>query len=78
MLYVVLAFSTGPRSCIGQRFALTENLCILASIVRRYEILVPRALASRSRGEQEKVMLAWHQRITMTPNDARVRLRLRS
>ncbi|KAF8889572.1 cytochrome P450 [Infundibulicybe gibba] len=53
-----LAFSAGPRSCIGQRFALAESICILANVVRRYEICVPAHLLLQPRAEQERVLLA--------------------
>ena len=78
MLPVVLPFSEGPRSCIGQQFALTENVCVLASIVRRYEILVPQHLLSLSHEEQKKEMLQWVALMTTTPSHPHVRLRRRS
>ncbi|HEY5791888.1 MAG TPA: cytochrome P450, partial [Chthoniobacterales bacterium] len=34
-----LPFSMGPRVCVGQAFATQEAVMVLASIVRRYEIL---------------------------------------
>jgi cytochrome P450 len=74
---LVNAFASGPRSCIGQRFAVTESVCILAHIVRRYEILVPEDLDSKTPAEQRKSLLQWTPGITITPRNARVRLRLR-
>jgi len=77
-MLVVLPFATGPRSCIGQQFALTEGVCVLASIVRRYEILVPQHLQSLPHEEQKKEMLHWSQFVTMTPSQSLVCLRRRS
>ncbi|KAG8761432.1 hypothetical protein FRC14_003845 [Serendipita sp. 396] len=31
-------FSTGPRACIGKKFALTEALCVLSNLVKDWEI----------------------------------------
>ncbi|ELU41671.1 cytochrome P450 [Rhizoctonia solani AG-1 IA] len=35
-----LAFSTGPRSCIGRRFAEIEGIVALAMLIERYEIKI--------------------------------------
>lgn len=74
---IVLAFSGGARGCIGQRFAVTESICILASLVRRYEIRIPDDLRSKSFEDQRRLMLHWFPMITNTPTNARVRLDLR-
>ncbi|KAL0959590.1 hypothetical protein HGRIS_011299 [Hohenbuehelia grisea] len=72
-----LAFSGGARSCIGQRFAVTESTCILASLVRRYEILVPDDVKHLSFEKQKDILLDTTPRVTLTPNNARVVLRKR-
>ncbi|KIM23392.1 hypothetical protein M408DRAFT_332387, partial [Serendipita vermifera MAFF 305830] len=33
-----LAFSIGPRSCIGKKFALAEGVCFLAHLLRDFEV----------------------------------------
>ncbi|KAJ7778095.1 cytochrome P450 [Mycena metata] len=73
-----VAFSAGPRNCIGQRFALTESVCVLASLVRTYEISVPADLQAAPFEEQKRIMLSWVPGITMTPRKSFVRLQRRS
>ena len=70
----VLPFSIGARSCIGQRFAYAEMVGILASVVRRYRIVVPDDLAKKSLEEQKEALLKWTTGLTMTPLSARVKL----
>ncbi|KAF9443653.1 cytochrome P450 [Macrolepiota fuliginosa MF-IS2] len=72
-----LAFSGGPRSCIGQRFAITESVCIIASIVRRYEILLPEDVIGLDFEEQKRRLTRWRPGITIIPTNARVRFRRR-
>ncbi|KIM74190.1 hypothetical protein PILCRDRAFT_828484 [Piloderma croceum F 1598] len=72
-----LTFSAGARGCIGSRFAMTESVCILALLVRQYEILVPSDLELRSKAEQRDVLLKWTTGVTITPTNSRVRLRRR-
>ncbi|KAH7887015.1 cytochrome P450 [Phlebopus sp. FC_14] len=75
--HAYMPFSAGARSCIGQRFATTESLLILANVVRRYEVLVPDDLASKTRKQQEEALLKWTTGVTLTPTNARVKLRRR-
>ncbi|KAF8348726.1 cytochrome P450 [Amanita rubescens] len=67
-------FSQGQRGCIGERFAVTEAVCIVANLVRRYEILVPANLESKPKVEQEKELLECVLKLSVTPKNARVRL----
>ncbi|KAF7351367.1 Cytochrome P450 [Mycena sanguinolenta] len=71
-------FSTGPRNCIGQRFALTEGVCLIASLVRNYEISVPQNLRVKPFEEQKREMLRWRPGVSMTPTNCVVSLRHRS
>ncbi|KAL0959591.1 hypothetical protein HGRIS_011300 [Hohenbuehelia grisea] len=73
-----LAFSAGPRSCIGQRFSTVESTCILASLVLKYQILIPDDLKSLPRLEQERILLDTTPQVTLTPNNARVQLKRRA
>ncbi|KLO09951.1 cytochrome P450 [Schizopora paradoxa] len=71
-----LAFSAGPRGCLGQRFATTSAVCILARLVRRYEILVPENLAGvKDREELKRRLLKWTTGVTLTPTNAFARFR---
>ncbi|EKM76767.1 hypothetical protein AGABI1DRAFT_131058 [Agaricus bisporus var. burnettii JB137-S8] len=72
-----LAFSGGPRSCIGQRFAITESVCIIASVVRRYEVLLPQDVLAMKLEEQERRLLDWKPGMTIIPANARVRFKKR-
>ncbi|KAJ6582915.1 cytochrome P450 [Mycena vulgaris] len=72
------AFSTGPRNCIGQRFALTEGVCLLASLVHSYRISVPEHLQGAPFEEQKRLMLKWIPGLTMTPTNCFVRVQRRS
>ncbi|KAG6852722.1 hypothetical protein C0991_009566, partial [Blastosporella zonata] len=72
------AFSGGPRSCIGQRFSLTESACILAHVVRKYEVHIPDELKNKPWAEQKSIMLDWTPGITIRPNNAHVLFRRRS
>lgn len=72
----VLAFSAGARGCIGKRFSITESICLLASLVRHYEILLPDDVDARSASEDfKRHALKWTTGITLTPVHAFVRLR---
>lgn len=73
-----MPFSAGPRSCIGQRFAQTESACLLATLVRTYEISVPDALRAAPFEEQRRTILSWKAGVTMTPTKCFVRLRRRT
>ncbi|KAL0569720.1 hypothetical protein V5O48_012235 [Marasmius crinis-equi] len=72
-----LAFSAGSRSCIGQKFALTEGVCALAMLIRRYEFLVPSRLEGKTFEEQKRVMLEWRPHATNVPCHSWVRVRRR-
>ncbi|KAG9309961.1 cytochrome P450 [Chiua virens] len=69
-----LPFSGGARACIGQRFAFVEMMGIVASVVRRYRVLVPDDLAKKSLEEQKEALLTWTSGITLTPLNPRVKL----
>jgi len=72
-----VAFSAGVRNCIGQRFALTESVCMLANLVRNYELSVPDNLRALPFEEQKKALLAWLPGATLTPKNCFVRLQRR-
>lgn len=74
----VLPFSAGARGCLGQKFAMTESVCLLACLVRRYEILLPADVDVGSLTEADKRrLLAWKTGVTITPANAFVKLRRR-
>lgn len=75
--FTVMAFSEGPRACIGQRFAVAEATCIIAKLVRNFEVLVPEELQGKSMAEQRRALLAWAPGVTTVPTGARVRFRRR-
>ena len=73
--FLVAGFSLGPRNCIGQRFALAETVCVLALLIRRYEVLVPVSLEEKTMEEKKRQMLAWTPGLSMAPANARVRVK---
>ncbi|KIM46888.1 hypothetical protein M413DRAFT_440460 [Hebeloma cylindrosporum] len=71
-------FSLGPRNCIGQRFALSEMVCVLALLIRKWEVLVPVSLEGKTMEEKKSNMLDWIPGPTIIPANAGVRLKERS
>jgi cytochrome P450 len=71
-------FSFGARICIGQRFAFAELVCVIALLIRRYEILVPVSLERKTVEEKKRHMLAWVPAVTATPVNAQVRVKERN
>ena len=77
MRVLVMAFSAGSRRCIGERFAVTEGVCLLAHLVRQYEILVPKDLRAKSLKDQKNTLLAFKPWMTTLPLNAKVVLKRR-
>lgn len=73
-----MAFSAGARGCIGLRFAYAESVCILASLVRRFEVLPAKGKdrsAFASFEDMKRHMLKTWPELTITPVNGLVRLR---
>ncbi|CAE6480258.1 unnamed protein product [Rhizoctonia solani] len=66
-----LAFSVGPRSCLGRKFAETEGIVALAMLIARYEIKIDEekfsAIPGESILEREARLLDPVQHITLAP-----------
>lgn len=66
-----LAFSVGPRSCLGRTFAETEGIVAIASILARYEIKIDEQLFPTIPGEslleREARLLQPAHGITLSP-----------
>jgi hypothetical protein len=75
---LVAGFSLGPRNCIGQRFALSETVCVLALLIRKWEVLVPVSLEEKTMEEKKSHMLNWIPGPTIIPANAGVRLKART
>ncbi|ESK87448.1 cytochrome p450 [Moniliophthora roreri MCA 2997] len=69
-----MPFSYGPRSCIGQRFAMTESVSMLAHMVRKFRVVVPEDLVGRPLEDQKRVLLQWKPQLANIPVNARIRL----
>jgi len=68
-----LPFMIGPRSCMGQRFAQLEGICVLAHIARQYDILLPTDLETASDEEKRKKLLSWDVRVALTAKEVKLR-----
>lgn len=55
------AFSNGPRTCIGRKFALTEAVCFLANLLRDFE--VNPLLKNKKGGKGEETLEEWRKRV---------------
>lgn len=76
ILFLVLPFSAGARGCLGTKFATAESVCILAALVRRYEVLPFEDLGKdKSFEEYKQRLLKWMAALTITPTNAFVNLR---
>jgi cytochrome P450 len=68
-----LAFSSGPRSCLGQKFAQVEAVNVLTNIVRRYEVVLQEdvdgtAPLGETRRQKRDRITACKTVITLTPS----------
>ncbi|EJD03464.1 cytochrome P450 [Fomitiporia mediterranea MF3/22] len=71
-----LAFSSGARGCIGQRFATAEAICVIAGLVRRFEVLPAIDARNYSSFEEfKRVMLSYAPMLTITPKTNCIKLR---
>ena len=71
-------FSAGARACLGQKFATTEIVCVIANMVRRYEIHLPKDLEGMKREDQMERLLNWKTGVTATPISIRAKLKRRA
>ncbi|XP_055390519.1 probable cytochrome P450 4s3 [Condylostylus longicornis] len=65
--YAFVAFSAGPRNCIGQKFAMLELKCTISKLVREFEILPAK--------DSKPILLA--ELIMKSDNGIRIRLKKR-
>jgi cytochrome P450 len=73
-----LAFSVGVRSCIGQRAGQAQSICILAHIVRYYQVSLPPHLAGLPFDEQRSSLLRFLMGASLTPADLKLTFTRRS
>jgi cytochrome P450 len=67
----------GARGCIGSKFTMAQSLCVIANLIRRYEVLLLPFIEGKPEGVQREWMLRWTTGVTIRPINARVRLRAR-
>jgi hypothetical protein len=53
-------------------------VCVIALLIRRYEVLVPESLEGKTMEEKESHMLAWTPGLATNPTNAQVRVKERS
>jgi len=68
-----LPFMTGPRSCIGQRFATLEGIGMLAQMAKLYDIKLPKPLEGRPLEEQRKALLGWRIQVALAAKEVNLR-----
>ncbi|PVG04553.1 cytochrome P450 [Serendipita vermifera] len=65
-------FSIGPRSCIGRRFALTEGVCFLANVLKRYDVRPTLAEGENLQGWKNRVLGSTKIKMTLNVKEAPV------
>ncbi|KAF8524179.1 cytochrome P450 [Gautieria morchelliformis] len=67
-----LAFSVGGRACIGQRTGQVQSLCILAHIIRAYQVSLPPHLVDLPFEKQRGALLRFWMGASLTPTDLKL------
>ncbi|KAF8517917.1 cytochrome P450 [Hysterangium stoloniferum] len=67
-----LAFSLGVRSCIGQRSGQVQTVCILAHLLRRYQVSLPPHLLGLPFEQQRRILLRFWLGASLSPTDIRL------
>jgi cytochrome P450 len=65
-------FSVGTRSCIGRKFALTEGICFLANVLKRYEVRPLLAEGETLQGWKDRVLTSIKIKMTLNIKEAPV------
>ncbi|KAG8996749.1 hypothetical protein FRB94_008044 [Tulasnella sp. JGI-2019a] len=75
--HAFIPFSAGTRACVGRHFSEVESVCLIAHMVRDFEVLPVPAFKGETRDQMMKRMFRAEPKITLTPYSIPIMFRRR-